>query len=76
MPRTVMSVPPLQGGGAATCPLCGHTTSVERVRAQLEARRGGTEDARLVAAVVEDPKKRTRSYRNPAPEDLAAIGAP
>lgn len=41
--------------GAATCLRCGHTTPVERVRAQLAARRGGTEDARLLAVATVRP---------------------
>jgi putative DNA methylase len=32
-------------GGAATCPITGYTTSVESVRKQLLARRGGASDA-------------------------------
>jgi putative DNA methylase len=33
--------------GSATCPCCGYTTPVARVREQLKARRGGANTARL-----------------------------
>jgi adenine-specific DNA methylase len=61
--------------GSATCPVCGYTTPVVRVRAQLKARRGGAADARLVAVVTTHPARRGRSYRLPMQRDLAAVAA-
>jgi adenine-specific DNA methylase len=58
-------------GGAATCPRCGHTTSVERVRSQLSARRGGAADARLLAIVTDTASG--RGYRAPKPADLRRV---
>lgn len=72
--------------GSATCPVCGYTTPVERVRVQLRARRGGAHDARLVAVVTTmeaertAPKRETeifaesgRFYRLPTETDLEAV---
>jgi putative DNA methylase len=59
--------------GAATCPLCGYTTPVERVRAQLSKRFGGTEDARLIALVTTRDDERGRFYRVPNERDLQAV---
>jgi putative DNA methylase len=59
-------------GGAATCPVTGYTTSVERVREQLKPRRGGAADARLLC-VVSTPRTATgRVYRLPIQADLTA----
>lgn len=60
-------------GGAAICPTSGFTTPVQSVRAQLKAKKGGTNDARLIAVVVEDGKG--KSYRLPSQEDEAALNA-
>lgn len=57
-------------GGAATCPLCGYTTPVESVRAQLGARRGGAQDPRLVTVIARSAKGRI--YRAPTDRDLKA----
>lgn len=59
--------------GSATCPLCGFTTKVDRVRAQLSERRGGAADARLVAVVTTRPGAQGRSYRLPTERDLDAV---
>ncbi len=58
--------------GAASCPVCGYTTPVESVRAQLKARRGGAADARLLAVVLTRPGEQGRFYRLPTERDLAA----
>ena len=58
--------------GAATCPCCGYTTPVERVRLQLKERHGGTNDARLLCVVTTLPGQQGRSYRLPNPADLKA----
>ena len=59
--------------GAATCPVCGFTIEIDRVRAQLRARRGGAGDARLVAVVVGKRGALGRRYRLATQRDLAAI---
>lgn len=59
--------------GSATCPCCGYTTPVARVRRQFKARGGGADDARLMCIVQTHPSEQGRSYRLPKEGDLAAI---
>jgi putative DNA methylase len=59
-------------GGAATCPVTGYTTSVERVRKQLMARRGGASDARLVCVIASNATLSGRQYRDPMSVDIDA----
>jgi adenine-specific DNA methylase len=59
-------------GGAATCPVSGHTTTVESVRAQLSTRRGGASDARLVCVVTTKEGEQGRRFRDPAKNDAIA----
>ncbi|MEW5890312.1 MAG: DUF1156 domain-containing protein [Pseudomonadota bacterium] len=61
--------------GSATCPCCGFTTRVESVRRQLKERRGGADDARLLAVVTTRPGQTGRFYRLPTEQDLAAVAA-
>jgi adenine-specific DNA methylase len=61
--------------GSVTCPCCGYTTPVARVREQLKARHGGADDARLMCIVETADGKQGRSYRLPTSRDLEAIGA-
>ncbi len=49
--------------GSATCPCCGYTTPVARVREQLKRRTGGTGDAFLYCVVCAQPNEKGRSYR-------------
>ena len=58
--------------GSATCPCCGYTTPVVRVREQLSARRGGAYDARLMCVVTTRRSQAGRFYRLPANKDLEA----
>ncbi|MDK2960100.1 MAG: putative methylase [Bacillota bacterium] len=37
---------------SATCPVCGYTTPYKRVREQLRARKGGTQDAQMIAVIT------------------------
>ncbi|HQO63520.1 MAG TPA: DUF1156 domain-containing protein, partial [Syntrophorhabdus sp.] len=46
---------------SVTCPISGYTTSSERVRKQFKNRRGGADDARLIAVVTK--QKSGRGYR-------------
>ncbi len=59
--------------GSATCPCCGYTTPVARVREQFRARRGGTDDARLMCVVQTHRNEQGRSYRLPTKRDLDAV---
>lgn len=61
--------------GAGTCPCCGFTTAVARVRQQLKSRLGGTNDARLLCIVQTYAGEQGRSYRFPTDRDLRAIRA-
>ena len=61
-PKTKIENPKFEGTvkrGSATCPCCGYTTPVARVREQLKARRGGANDARLFCC-RNDSTRRTR----------------
>ncbi len=58
--------------GSATCPCCGYTTPVARVREQLKARRGGAKDGRLFCVVTSRPHEQGRNYRLPLPQDCGA----
>jgi adenine-specific DNA methylase len=71
-PKTKIAAPKFDGtvkGGSATCPCCGYTTQVARVREQLRARRGGADDARLMCVVTTRIGQVGRSYRPPTPRD-------
>jgi len=61
--------------GSATCPCCGYTTPVARVREQLKARRGGANDARLFCVVKTKPGEDRRSYRLPSKLDEHTFAA-
>src|SRR3972149_4608905 len=58
--------------GSATCPVCGYTTPIARVRAQLKERRGGTNDARLFCVVTTRKEKQGRAYRAATQNDIEA----
>jgi putative DNA methylase len=60
--------------GSATCPCCGYTTAVARVREQLKTRRGGTNDARLLCVVTTQVGQQGRFYRLPLRGDANAVG--
>jgi ribA/ribD-fused uncharacterized protein len=63
-PKTAADLPqPTVQRGSATCPVTGHTTPVKSVRAQLKLRRGGADDARLLAVATLHPSNNGRSYR-------------
>ena len=59
--------------GSATCPCCGYTTPVARVREQLKTRHGGANDARLMCVVSTKANEQGRFYRLPTGSDLTAI---
>ena len=49
--------------GSATCPFCGYTTPVTRIREQIKARRGGSRDSRLLSIVATRDDGEARFYR-------------
>lgn len=59
--------------GAVTCPVCGYTTPITSVRKQLHVRKGGANDATLLAIVVTRPGVQGRFYRLPNEIDFNAI---
>jgi adenine-specific DNA methylase len=61
--------------GSATCPCCGYTTPVARVKEQLKTRRGGANDARLTCVVKTGPNDARRDYRVGGERDLKACRA-
>ena len=72
-PNQRVSTPTLEGTvkrGSATCPCCGYTTPVARVREQLKARSGGAKDCQLMAVVTTRIGESGRSYRVPTPLDI------
>jgi len=59
--------------GSVTCPACGYTTPVIRVREQLKLRQGGTADAQVVCVVTTRPGEKGRSYRIATDRDRAVV---
>ena len=59
--------------GSVTCPSCGYTIPVGRVRVQLKANRGGTDCARLLAVVTGSADEVGRRYRLATEEDNLAV---
>jgi adenine-specific DNA methylase len=57
--------------GSATCPCCGYTTPVARVREQFKARSGGAHDAKLFCVVTTHDHAQGRFYRAPTAKDIA-----
>lgn len=73
-PKSASELPgPVVQRGSATCPVTGHTTPVKSVRAQLKKRRGGTDDARLLAVATLHPSVDGRGYRLATSRDEEAI---
>lgn len=57
----------------ATCPRCSSPMARERVQAQLREKRGGADDAILIAVVRQNSDSRGKDYYAPAHKDLEAI---
>jgi adenine-specific DNA methylase len=75
-PKTKIEDPKFDGTvkrGSATCPCCGYTTPVARVREQIKGRKGGANDARLFSVVTAHPAQDTRTYRLPNKRDFCAV---
>lgn len=58
---------------AAVCPLCGYTTSAQKVRDQFKGRSGGANDARLYCVVTTRSNQQGRFYRLPNESDFKAF---
>lgn len=74
-PKATIQDPKFDGTvkrGSATCPCCGYTTPVARVREQFRARHGGADDAQLVCVVSTRDTEQGRFYRLPSNQDLEA----
>jgi putative DNA methylase len=56
--------------GAATCPACNYTTPVEKVRTQLSERKGGANDAQLLAICETQIGRTGKTYRTPTANDI------
>lgn len=55
---------------SVTCPLCGFTTPADSVWRQIHARRGSTDDAKLLCVVVRNSNGAGYSYRLPIDADV------
>jgi putative DNA methylase len=60
--------------GAATCPVCGYTTPISRVKKQLVLKRGGAQQARLLAVVSTRKGGGGRQYRPATKGDMETAG--
>ena len=59
--------------GAAICPCCGYTTPAPNVRQQFKGRKGGADDARLLAVVTMRNDTLGREYRLATMQDSQAV---
>jgi adenine-specific DNA methylase len=57
--------------GSATCPCCGHTTPVARIREQLKKQHGGSDSSRLMCVVV--LRGGEKAYRQVNSNDLKSL---
>jgi len=75
-PKEKIAEPKFEGTvarGSVTCPCCGYTTPVARVREQLRKRHGGSKDARLYCIVSTREDETGRFFRLPTNTDIRAI---
>jgi putative DNA methylase len=73
--KTEIATPKFEGmvkRGSATCPCCGYTTPVARVREQLKSRHGGTKDGQLFCVVTSRQNEVGRFFRLPNERDLTS----
>ncbi len=59
--------------GSVTCPICGFTTPIKRVRKQLQERGGGAFDSMLLAVILQNGSNKYRYYREPMDSDFQAL---
>ena len=62
---------PTVAGGKATCPRCGYTTSANSVKSQLIKKRGGANDAQILAVYLESTAN--RMFRSSRDSDLESL---
>jgi adenine-specific DNA methylase len=75
-PKNKITKPSLEGTikrGSATCPYCGFTTPVARIREQLKSRFGGARDARLYAVITTTENEQGRTCRLPSEHDYRPL---
>jgi putative DNA methylase len=75
-PSDAVESPSLDGTvkrGSVTCPCCGYTTPVARVREQMKSCRGGANDAVLLCVVSTRRCETGRHYRVPSEADTQAF---
>lgn len=59
--------------GSATCPCCGYTTPVARVREQIKARHGGSNDAKPICLLTLSADGNSRVFRSPNSADAEVV---
>lgn len=59
--------------GSATCPVCGFTTPIASIRAQLKQKNGGANDSRMFCVVTVRPGQQGRNYRLPVDSDIQSF---
>lgn len=77
-PQTKIENPKFDGTvarGSATCPCCGYTTGLPQVKKQLQAKSGGTANARMVVVMAEPQDGGQTSYKIPHEKDEKATRA-
>jgi putative DNA methylase len=77
-PKMKIENPKLDGTvkrGSATCPCCGYTMAVARVREYLKAKHGGASNATLYCVVSTRDKEQGRFYRLPNDADQQVLAA-
>lgn len=74
--RSIIKSPRFDGTvkrGSATCPCCGYTTQVARLREQIKSQRGGANHARLLCVVTTKGREQGRAFRLPDERDARAV---
>jgi len=59
--------------GSATCPCCGYTTPVARLREQIKSQRGGANHACMFCVVTTKAGEQGRAFRSPVERDLKVV---
>jgi len=75
-PKTKVEAPKFDGTvkrGSATCPCCGYTTPVSRLREQIKAHRGGANHARLLCVATTKKIEQGRAFRLSVEVDTRVI---
>lgn len=59
--------------GSATCPCCGYTTQVARLREQIKGQQGGANHARMLCVVTTKECEQGRAFRLPGERDVSVV---